>query len=258
MPEARRKTEDGRLRSAPYILPSSVINPPSNFGTMKAMNAAHSTRHGFAVTYILLAVAGAIMLFSFGLVIFNPPARLAETLDTKRQTDLASIQHALEDYAANHGGFYPVTTPISNAYQDLDNHQPQCYQCGYKDYQQSVTTDVPYTKDNWIPDLVDQGYIATLPIDPQSGSHTAGLCGNTDWPRGYIYISNGQNYKLIDFCGPTTGLNTTVPQDSPYCVGENKQVLQANPANQPALLPMVDPKQPGFHYAIYSPAWACK
>jgi hypothetical protein len=124
-------------------------------------------------------------------------------------------------------------------------------------YQQSGVTDVPFTKDNWIPELVDQGYLPTLPIDPQTGQQQAGLCQSPSWPRGYIYVSNGQDYKLYAFCTPMTGLNTTDGASSPYCVDADQHLLP-NPVNQVPLNNLVDPKQPSFHYAIYSPGWACK
>lgn len=222
---------------------------------MPANSRPHQT--GFAILYVVLVVAGVILLFTTALAVFSPQSRLAKTMDQQRQTDLNTFQHALEEYAANHNGQYPATTTSASQFSDINNHQPQCYNCGLAEYQQNIITDVPFTKDDWIPGLVEQGYLPTLPTDPQNGQTTAGLCSSADWPRGYIYFSDGQNYKLIDFCGPTSHLNFSVSQDSPYCVGENGRILIQDPSGNPALDKLVDPKQPGFHYAIYSPAWAC-
>jgi type II secretory pathway pseudopilin PulG len=223
------------------------------------MPAAHrlpASVAGFATIYVTVAAVAVILLITTGMALINPPSQQAKNLDKQRQSDLAVIQHALDEYAANHNGFYPATAP-SSGYLEYDNHQPQCFGCNLTEYQQNNATGVPYTRDNWIPDLVDQGYLPTLPIDPQTGQATAGLCRSGGWPRGYIYVSSGQNYKLITYCTPTTGLNTTIGQTSPYCIGANHQILQPNPNNQPALKTLVDPKQPAFHYAIYSPAWSC-
>lgn len=219
-------------------------------------NLPHATA-GFAMTYLLLTVAALIVMFTTGLAVINPPSQQVKDRDTQRQSDLAVLQHALDDYAANHNGLYPATAPSADQYVEFDNHQPQCFDCGLTQYEQNSTTGVPFTRDNWIPDLVDQGYLPTLPIDPQTGQSDAGLCQAAGWPRGYIYFSNGQNYKLTAFCTPVTGLNMISAQASPYCIGSSRQILQPNPNKKPALKPLVDPKQPNFHYAIYSPAWAC-
>lgn len=212
---------------------------------------------GFSICYVVLAVAAAICLITVSMALVSPPAKQAKTMDDQRKLDLATVQRALEDYAANHNGSYPITTATATNYLEFGNRQPQCYGCGLAEYARNANTDVPFTQDNWIPNLVDQGYLPKLPIDPQNGLSQAGLCGAKDWPRGYIYISNGQNYKLVAFCTPTTALNPEAPEQSPYCIGDNRRILQKNPAGQLPLNTLVDPKQPGFHYAVYSPAWAC-
>lgn len=212
---------------------------------------------GFSISYIIVGVAGVVCLLTLSLALFNPPAKQAKTMDSQRKSDLVTVQRALEDYAASHSGLYPVTTSVATDYQEFANHQPQCYGCGLAEYSRNTTTDLPFTKDDWIPNLVDQGYLPTLPTDPQNGLSQAGLCGAADWPRGYVYVSNGQNYKLWDFCTATTGLNPEAPEQSPYCIGDNRRILQTKPTGQLPLNILVDPKQPGFHYAVYSAAWAC-
>jgi type II secretory pathway pseudopilin PulG len=210
---------------------------------------------GFAIIHVVLGMAITILVIVTGATVINSSAKQTQTLDARRKTDLELIQHALDEYAGNHNGQYPTTT-VSPDFNLLDNHQPQCYLCGLAQYQQSGVTDVPFTKDNWIPELVDQGYLLTLPIDPQTGQMHAGLCQSTGWPRGYIYFSNGQDYKLLAYCTPMTGLNTSATAPSPYCVDTDQHLLP-NPVGQVALATLVDPKQPSFHYAIYSPGWAC-
>jgi type II secretory pathway pseudopilin PulG len=211
--------------------------------------------NGFAIMYIVIGVAVSILLITTGVVLANSPAKQAQSLDNQRQLDLTVIQHALDEYAGNHNGQYP-TTAISPDFAQFDNHQPQCFECGLADYQQNGVTDVPFTKDNWIPDLVDQGYLPTLPLDPQTGLAHAGLCQASGWPRGYIYFSNGQDYKLLAYCTPTSDLNVSAGPVSPYCVSADQHLLP-NPVGHPQLATMADPKQPSFHYAIYSPGWAC-
>jgi type II secretory pathway pseudopilin PulG len=216
---------------------------------------ARQQSSGFALIHLVLLVTAAILLITSFATLVNPPGKAAQAMDNQRKYNLSLIKQALDSYAANHNGQYPATDN-SSSFADFNNHQPQCFQCGIKEYQQSGLTDVPYNKDNWIPQLVDQGYLPTLPVDPQTGDDDTGLCLASGWPRGYIYYSDGTNYKLVDFCGPTTGLNLVAGHPSPYCVGDPKH-LQPQPVDQPALKDLVDPKQPSFNFAVYTPGWAC-
>ncbi len=206
----------------------------------------------------ILVVSLAILAIVTLMILINPPGKQAQARDDQRRLDLAAIQQALERYAGNHNGQYPTTIQVSASYDTLDHYQPQCFQCGIDEYQHNNITGISFTRDNWIPELVDQGYLPNLPLDPQTGDQTAGLCAASGWPRGYIYVSNGQDYKVFDFCGPRSQLNFSVGAVSPYCVGPDRDVLLPNPNGQPRLAPLADPKQPSFHYAIYSPGWACK
>lgn len=213
---------------------------------------------GVAALTVIVAMAVAIALFTGFLALTNPPSSQAKQRDDQRRTDLGSIRQALESYAASHSGQYPATAPVASKYAELNYRQPQCFGCGLAEYENNAATGVPFTKDDWIPSLVADGYMTTLPLDPDTGQSDAGLCQAGAWPRGYVYVSDGQNYKLTAFCTPTTALNITQTAASPYCTGPEKLILKPEPDGVSALKPSVDPRSPSFHYAVYTPAWACK
>jgi type II secretory pathway pseudopilin PulG len=213
---------------------------------------------GVAALTVIVVMAVIIAVFTGFLALSSPPSSQAQNRDEQRRTNLAAIQQALESYAANHNGLYPATTAVASKFAEFNYRQPQCFGCGLAEYENSAATGVPFTKDDWIPSLVADGYISTLPLDPETGRQDAGLCQSGAWPRGYIYASDGQNYKVTAFCTPSTDLNISDQAESPYCIGPDKLILKPAPDSQPALKPYVDPRAPSFHYSVYTPAWACK
>jgi hypothetical protein len=96
----------------------------------------------------------------------NPPPPPLEGEALQRHLDLIKIKSALERYAADHNGAFPVTQ-------------------GYAGY---VSAWGPSLGDKWIPELVP-AYIDRLPRDPANSTTADG--------RIYIYRSDGKDYKLL-------------------------------------------------------------
>jgi hypothetical protein len=92
----------------------------------------------------------------------------ALTPTQQRVADLRSVNDALEAYARDHGGKYPVSN-------------------GWQGFLSSAGASLGAA---WIPELVPQ-YLAALPRDPAKSD-------KTDGPQ-YIYYSDGSDYKLIAF-----------------------------------------------------------
>jgi prepilin-type N-terminal cleavage/methylation domain-containing protein len=185
---------------------------------------------GFTYIELLVTMAILAILATVVLTLTNPRQRFNQTNDGIRRADLAQMQRQLEAYSVNNEGHYPATS-ISQPWQ--------CYGCGVS----SLSTGT--TASTWIPQLQAQGYLKTLPIDPTNG-RTSGGCA-TSAAAGYVYRSDGINYKVAAVCTPATGLNTGATSTD-YCD------LSGNPKSLVSLLPMVDPARPSYAYAVYSVA----
>lgn len=94
--------------------------------------------------------------------------------DTRRISDMVAVEKALEMYKTDHG-VYPVVKGWSG---DAPNYGSNGYDA-----------------DGYIPGLVPK-YIQRLPRDPDAQY--------PDGPKGYLYKSNGKDYKLIANKTPTS------------------------------------------------------
>lgn len=93
----------------------------------------------------------------------------ADLLDqtAKRVAALVQVRNALEKYATDHGGGYPVSNGDAQGY--------------HSQWGASLGA-------NWIPELVPK-YISELPRDPAGALFSNGPM--------YLYMSDGKRYKLI-------------------------------------------------------------
>jgi hypothetical protein len=94
-----------------------------------------------------------------------PPAVLTGAT-LQRHQDLLKVKAALERYAADHNGAYPVA----------------------EKYEGYVSAWGPSLGEKWIPELVPE-YIDALPRDPANAKTADGQI--------YIYRSDGKDYKLL-------------------------------------------------------------
>lgn len=207
-----------------------------------------ASRYRLLITQLLAGMAVLGFLFTAYVYLGDPATQGAESANARRKAELVGMRDALERYANDHNGKYPTT-----------NGQYWCANCTYKDY---------FAKgvNNWIPELVAQGYATGLPRDISTNHGTACHPMVDDSYAGYVYYSpappNNNNYKLFAFCTPPlSALNTGRNQsDVPYCsvsASHNSTHFNPRPAGQPELKPFVDPVRPTYAYAIYTPGLAC-
>ncbi len=124
-------------------------------------------------TLIEVVVVMLVITLLMGVVAPRFMERGKDAMNNRRGQDLSSVQRALEMYFADNGS-YPTST----------NWQGDAPNFGGLAYDQS----------GYIPGLVPQ-YIDVLPRDP-----------NSSYPetnRGYLYRSNGTDYKVLAFNTPT-------------------------------------------------------
>ncbi len=121
---------------------------------------------GFTLIELLVVIALIGLLASIVLTSLNSARGKAR--DSKRISDLRNMQTALEVYAANNNGVYPVVSVW----------QSQCIGWG------------GYPGSGVIPGIVPT-YMASMPVDP-------GMIANSN-RNCYLYESNGSDYKILDY-----------------------------------------------------------
>lgn len=126
------------------------------------------TNKGFTLIELLVVIAIIGVLSSVVLASLN--SARAKGRDTKRKVEMISIQTALEMYRLDNNAY-----PVAGTWYGY-----QTVGCGVAGTLSGPT--------GYIPNLAPK-YMASLPVDP---SNNFGGC------HGYLYYSNGTNYKLLD------------------------------------------------------------
>ena len=134
---------------------------------------------GFTLIELLVVIAIIGLLSAVVLASLNT-AR-AKGMDAQRVSNLRNIQNALELYASDHSGQYPVSTN-QNCWTGWDGQ---------------VACAGGLAPNNVIPGLVP-AYMPSFPTDPQIDK-VNNLCD-------YLYISNGTDYKLLFHQCPTSNI----------------------------------------------------
>ena len=130
---------------------------------LKIQNLIETIRCQCGFTLIELLVAIAVLGIVAGALFsaINPAKRIGQANDSKRKTDLAQIQKALEQFYQDNNGKYPTNPPTSGDYRIVGFDGP----IGWGE--------------NW------RGYMNVLPSDPNAVKQYV-----------YVTLSNGQSYRL--------------------------------------------------------------
>lgn len=134
-------------------------------------------KRGFTLIELLIVIAILGVLAAGVVTAINPLKRMQNARNAQRKMDLGQMANAVEAYAVSHGGQYPATGGNW---------------CGLISPYTACGTD-------YIPGLVADGGLKILPKDPQNSGCT-----------GYLYLSNGTDYKLLAHC-PEGTLSPTDP-----------------------------------------------
>lgn len=134
---------------------------------------------GFTLIELLVVIAIIGLLASIVLVNVNNARK--KTRDIVRKVELKQLQSALELYFSVNGE-YPDTGLV---------------------WYSSETDDEAGSNNegDWIPGLAPV-YISKLPKDPRGGDSLIAYCNDPEhtYKSAFLYISNGENYKLLSNC----------------------------------------------------------
>jgi len=146
------------------------------------------SKRGFTLVELVIVVGIIAVLASLVIVNLSPPR--SKSRDQKRKADLLAIQGALELYFATNRSF-PSTGGTWSG-------EPPVF--GGKGYS---------GPDGYVPNLAPN-FITVLPSDPtRRASSAAGGC--TDNHAGYLYQSDGKDYKVIANCTPEIAISDRDP-----------------------------------------------
>ena len=141
-------------------------------------------KNGFTLIELLVVISIIGVLSTIAMTSLN--AARAKARDVVRLSDITQMQTALELYYADHG-HYPSTGSITTTLCD-----PGCA---------GVNGNFTVTA-NWIPDLVAEGYITQLPVDPKPKDEARKTAGPGNC---YMYASNGTKFILSAWATVETG-----------------------------------------------------
>ncbi len=135
------------------------------------MRLRPTAQSGFSLIEVVVVML--ILTLMMGVVAPRFMGRSDDAMNNRRAQDLLNVQKALEMYFSDHGN-YPQVSGWSGDAQNYGG--------------------LGYDENCYIPGLVPD-YIEALPRDPDTTYPDGG--------RGYLYRSNGQDYKFLAHQTPT-------------------------------------------------------
>lgn len=154
---------------------------------------------GFTLIELLIVIAVIAVLGSLVFVALNPLARFQDSRNAKRWGDANSILSAIKLDQIDNGGAYHdnITAMTDNTYYQIGEGTTGCdTTCLYPTVSmQSACVDLL--------DLIDEGYIADMPLDPNLSGVSADAIGY------YIYKYNSGQIS-IGACNEEQGSNSSI------------------------------------------------
>jgi len=149
---------------------------------------------GFTLMELIIVIAIISILAAAVFWAINPARRLAEANNAQRWTDVTAILSAVSAYIVDNDGDYPaVIDDNSSTSQVLGTDSGTCDSyCG------AVSTVASCI--NLTADLVDNGYLPTIPTDPKTGD-----VGNSD----YYINKESTGIITVGACDPEAEGDTT-------------------------------------------------
>ncbi len=124
----------------------------------------NGNKKGFTLVELLLVIGIIVVLLSVVLVAVDPSKRLKQSRDAVRRQDVGDIMEAVMQYTTDNNGSFPAAIDgTAGSYQVLGTATSGCNTtCP------AVTTTVASCVD--LSSTLVPSYLASIPIDPSSGS----------------------------------------------------------------------------------------
>lgn len=140
-------------------------------------------RSGFTLIELLVVIGIIGILAAIVLVAVNPGRQFAQARDAQRKADLLGITNSIYQFAAEHNGNLPDTNvdPLVNSFPST----PTCIGTGGGCFDLGASGEIEAAVGQQ--ELVVPTYIASIPVDPSTGS-----AANTKY-----YVYRDVNGRLV-------------------------------------------------------------
>lgn len=161
-----------------------------------------SKQPGFTLIELLIVIAVIAVLAALSFVALNPLARFQDSRNATRWADVNAILSAIKLDQIDNGGTYmaDIQDLTEDLYYQVGNGSACNDTC-------ANPTVILQTTCIDLGDLVDEGYLASVPIDP--GDTNAGA----DETR-YYMILNSNGSLIVGSCSEEKGSNSVIPNIS--------------------------------------------
>ncbi len=166
------------------------------------MTRSNKINKGFTLVELLIVIGVIAILAAFAFVALNPLARFQDARNAQRWTDVNAILAAIKLDQIDNGGTYmsDIIDLTDELYYQVGNGSACLDTC-------SNLTVILQDACIDLAELVDEGYLAGVPIDPSDTN------AGTDETR--YYISKHANGSLtVGSCSEELGSNSAIPDIS--------------------------------------------
>lgn len=146
-----------------------------------------NSKRGFTLIELLIVIAIIAILAGVVFVSLNPAQRFADARDARRQADVENVAAALKTFQVDNDGAYPatVTALVAGSNYTIGTNVSGCDAGCTAKTTQAACVDLT--------ELVTDGYLGTVPVDPAGG-----LATETD----YYMTRNSNGTVEVGACDP--------------------------------------------------------
>jgi prepilin-type N-terminal cleavage/methylation domain-containing protein len=168
---------------------------------IKKNKACISALRGFTLIELLIVIAVLAILATIVFVALNPLARYQDARNAKRWASVDSLINAIKLFQTDHKGNYPaaMNSLIDDEYYEIGTAES----CAYQECDLPGGKTINSTCLN-IEDLINNGYIASIPIDSSANKASSERTG-------YFFMKSSNKSITVGACYPEIGSNDSAP-----------------------------------------------
>lgn len=168
-------------------------------------NHSLNKKSGFTLIELLIVIAVIAILAALAFVALNPLARFQDSRNAKRWADVNMIISALKLDQVDNGGTY--MSDVADLTEDLYYQIGGGSGCNADTWTCANPTVVLQTDCIDLEELVDDGYLPAVPIDPSDTN------ASSDETRYYLSVQS-TGILVIGSCSEELGSNSSIPNIS--------------------------------------------